>query len=174
MLPSKHRSKRRSCCPCKRRKQKISFAPLMGQSSPTFLWNHDGKWCELVDHGLWCIYLFNSTVEEQTQSEIFFQCEWAWLCCNIILFITTGSGQGLTEGYKLLTPALDYERGQSNRKKKKASKGDFWIKPLIYLNILPDPLHSQPQGGWGRENLPSTPGERGGLKRSLREGLSVN
>ena len=38
---------------------------------------------------------------------------------QIILFITTGSGQGLPEGYKLLTPALDYERGQSNRKKKK-------------------------------------------------------
>ena len=62
----------------------------------------------------------------------------------------------------------------TEKKKKKASKGDFWIKPLIYLNMLPDPLHSQPQGGWGRENLPSTPGERGGLKRSLREGLSVN
>ena len=55
-----------------------------------------------------------------------------------------------------------------------ASKGDFGIKPLIYLNILPDSLHNQPQGGWGREHLPSTLGERGGLKRSLGEGLSVN
>lgn len=50
-----------------------------------------------------------------------------------------------------------------------ASKGDLGIKPLIYLNILPDPL-SQSQGGWGREHLPPTLGETVGLK----EGLSVN
>ena len=51
-----------------------------------------------------------------------------------------------------------------------ASKGDLGIKPLIYLNILPDPLHSQPQGGWGREHLPSTLGERGAWRDHLEKG----
>lgn len=58
---------------------------------------------------------------------------------------------------------------QKKKKKMLASKGDLGIKPLIYLNILPDPL-SQSQGGWGREHLPPTLGETVGLK----EGLSVN